>query len=319
MLSEIITDAKPDDKWLDSSLCYLQEDGRLMIPYTCLVSLRTQPYVGGLGTWDSSDVDILMQQSISFLEKFIDAPNLLEDNQKLEAFGAIYQARQNFCRIQDKGKHWQVQEQAKILTGNYVILCASNEPAFDIVIVFKDAELDCETFDLVLLDQRKLVYDGGLEKATYEKDLPHCSEFCDQLKSVLQNPRFIYGVVDPVKLLTHQANGMGPFLKEHNGLLFGMGVEECRAYHTVFRVHPIVNPIVAINSSYVDRNQLALCLPREWTKRKARADALLAWKTTKGPISSVDMLCSASTLPDEAIPPCNSGDFSRILFLNLLE
>ena len=191
-------------------------------------------------------------------------------------------------------------------TGVCVMKCATGQEAIDVIVVFKKARAradDEDTFELVLFDQRKLEFAGGLTWKTYERGLEYCTKLMQQLKEtglVSSEARFVYGVVDPVKCISPQLEGM---IKKSHDLLFAIGRNESKKYHTLIAEHPLLSPVVCLNSTIATLNQLKLCLPDCWTKKQARGMAVCQKLSQTGTIRNWTELAAAACLEGEQEPP----------------
>ena len=204
-----------------------------------------------------------------------------------------------------------------------VIACASGEPGFDIVLIFHDVALkNGQSTKLVVFDQRKRTFTGGLVEDTYSTCYPTCLDVMTKLQAagvIDSSAKVLFGVVNPIKATSAQLTKF--ITKKCKQGVFAIGCAESPVYHRFLSDHPIVNPIVLINASepsLYSRKLLELCLPAGWGNRETRAKKIHVARElcleTRQPMTREIFLQAAQLRTESAVPPASDQDLLRICF-----
>jgi hypothetical protein len=231
-----------------------------------------------------------LSPSMKDISVWVDGEKLFQLHQMFSAAAKLYNTSTGFFSF-DSYTHCFDGE------NNYVMVCAPDEKAIGILIVFhkaKKRDLDVE-FPLVLFDQRKFSSTRGLKVGMFENGIEHCTKMVDALKAqnrIAANAIFVFGIVNPLFRINAIVTNYLSVSPDH---LFAIGNTESPTYHGVtFRDHPLLGSTCFINDPLLpDRHIISRCLPDSWEEKNACA--ILEYRYFVGPIHSVDELIRAAT------------------------
>jgi hypothetical protein len=152
--------------------------------------------------------------------------------------------------------------------------------------MFRDCYLRGRMFDLLFFNQCKLHCVDALTPATFETARSWCRSIVSKYKASHEgrNAGFMFGVTNPIQLLTGEVRHMIDSLSSEDDLEFfyAMGRLECKARYSNFFEHPALFPRVYINEEGLPSELLAAALPHGWPQRLQRAAKLIETRPEGG-------------------------------------